>query len=170
MLSSGSRDNTIKHWDVRLRNPLITQSSVHTQEVCGLKVSPLIAVNFCLTNFLLLPTAQWSPCGEHLASGANDNLLCVWKKDQLEEPLHKFTKHCAAVKVTPVLRSGSNSRIDEVFCLLPMPFHRPSTGVPTKLAFWRAEGERPIVTFASGTSVPDGASASRIRAHRYFFS
>ena len=57
ILSSGSRDSKIYNHDVRIKEH-ITQCLVgHTQEVCGLK---------------------WSYDGSLLASGGNDNLLCIW--------------------------------------------------------------------------------------------
>lgn len=48
----------------------------HEQEVCGL---------------------AWSPSGDQLASGGNDNLLHVWSSSR-EQPLHRLTAHQAAVK------------------------------------------------------------------------
>ena len=47
----------------------------HEQEICGLK---------------------WSPNGQQLASGANDNLLHIW--DLGGSMLHRITAHQAAVK------------------------------------------------------------------------
>lgn len=57
LLSSGSRDSTIIHHDVRVRDHHVATLVGHEQEVCGL---------------------QWSPDGTTLASGGNDNLLCLW--------------------------------------------------------------------------------------------
>ena len=48
----------------------------HQQEVCGLK---------------------WSPSGNQLASGGNDNLLHIWQAGRAA-PLHSLTGHQAAVK------------------------------------------------------------------------
>ncbi|KAF0689567.1 Aste57867_18986 [Aphanomyces stellatus] len=76
VLSSGSRDTTIKHHDVRIQSHLISTLAGHDQEVCGL---------------------AWSPDGTKLASGGNDNALCVWNHMQTR-PLHKLTQHVAAVK------------------------------------------------------------------------
>ncbi|KAG9406572.1 ubiquitin-protein transferase activating protein [Aphanomyces cochlioides] len=76
VLSSGSRDTTIKHHDVRVQNHLISTLAGHDQEVCGL---------------------AWSPDGTKLASGGNDNILCVWNQMQTT-PMHKFNQHIAAVK------------------------------------------------------------------------
>eukprot|EP00088_Acartia_fossae_P001071 TRINITY_DN10405_c0_g1_i10.p1 TRINITY_DN10405_c0_g1~~TRINITY_DN10405_c0_g1_i10.p1 ORF type:complete len:515 (-),score=107.39 TRINITY_DN10405_c0_g1_i10:534-2021(-) len=57
ILSSGCRSGSILHSDVRVANHMVAASNQHTQEVCGL---------------------VWSPDGKYLASGGNDNLVCVW--------------------------------------------------------------------------------------------
>eukprot|EP00946_MAST-07B_sp_MAST-7B-sp1_P001643 g1643.t1 len=57
ILSSGSRDNTIINHDVRVRNHMTATLKGHKAEVCGMK---------------------WSPDGATLASGGNDNMLCLW--------------------------------------------------------------------------------------------
>lgn len=58
IVSSGARDGAILHSDVRIANHEVSSSIVHTQEVCGL---------------------AWSQDGRYLASGGNDNLVCVWE-------------------------------------------------------------------------------------------
>ena len=58
IISSGSLDSKILNNDVRCRGGSIVCSfRAHRQEVCGLK---------------------WSPDGQQLASGGNDNILCIW--------------------------------------------------------------------------------------------
>eukprot|EP00897_Mesotaenium_endlicherianum_P007633 jgi/Mesen1/6899/ME000353S05923 len=57
LLSTGSRDTSILHHDVRVRQHLITRSAGHTREVCALR---------------------WSPSGRQLASGGNDNCVLIW--------------------------------------------------------------------------------------------
>jgi cell division cycle protein 20 (cofactor of APC complex) len=59
LLSSGSLDSLILNNDLRVphHQSLISTFKAHRQEVCGLK---------------------WSPDGQQLASGGNDNLLCIW--------------------------------------------------------------------------------------------
>ena len=53
ILSSGSRDSKILNHDVRAANHVVATLEGHQQEVCGLK---------------------WSPSGDALASGGNDNM------------------------------------------------------------------------------------------------
>ncbi|EDV31376.1 uncharacterized protein Dana_GF14581 [Drosophila ananassae] len=82
LVSSGSRDGTIIHHDVRSREHKISSLAGHTQEVCGLK---------------------WSTDFKYLASGGNDNLVNVWALASsgvgtASEPLHKFNEHQAAVR------------------------------------------------------------------------
>ncbi|KAL3667413.1 hypothetical protein V7S43_007639 [Phytophthora oleae] len=83
VLSSGSRDSTIIHHDVRARQHQLSTLASHEQEVCGL---------------------QWSPDGTTLASGGNDNALCLWKANSIgtsrsmQTPAHRLEQHTAAVK------------------------------------------------------------------------
>lgn len=83
VLSSGSRDSTIIHHDVRARSHQLSTLTSHEQEVCGL---------------------QWSPDGTTLASGGNDNALCLWKastigsSNSIQSPAHRLEQHTAAVK------------------------------------------------------------------------
>ena len=78
VLTSGSRDSNIVHHDVRIaQHEIATLSHGHEQEVCGL---------------------AWSPDGEVLASGANDNVLCLWDATRYNEPKYRCTEHQAAVK------------------------------------------------------------------------
>ncbi|SAM84876.1 uncharacterized protein UBRO_05934 [Ustilago bromivora] len=76
ILTSGSRDRTIYHRDVRAPDQHIRTLGAHRQEVCGLK---------------------WNTDTNQLASGGNDNRLLIWDS-LLETPLHRFTQHTAAVK------------------------------------------------------------------------
>lgn len=76
ILTSGSRDRTILHRDVRISDHYIKRLTGHKQEVCGLK---------------------WNTDDNQLASGGNDNRLIIW--DGMEEkPLYRFTDHNAAIK------------------------------------------------------------------------
>lgn len=71
ILSSGSRDSNIHHHDVRIAQHLVGTLVGHTQEVCGLR---------------------WSPNGEQLASGGNDNILNIWNKMDTT-PKHSIAHH-----------------------------------------------------------------------------
>lgn len=79
ILSSGGRDNLIVNHDVRIAEHKTATLSSHTQEVCGL---------------------AWSPDGMTLASGANDNKLCLWDAaaSSSSRPRYELTDHQAAVK------------------------------------------------------------------------
>lgn len=81
VLTSGSRDTTIVNHDVRVANHSVATWAAHTQEVCGL---------------------EWSNDGEVLASGGNDNLLCLWdaasSASRVTQPRFRMTDHQAAVK------------------------------------------------------------------------
>ena len=68
--------------DVRVAEHAVSTLNNHTQEVCGLK---------------------WSTDGRYLASGGNDNLINIWENGSTN-PLHSFTRHQAAVKVSFHLR------------------------------------------------------------------
>lgn len=76
LLTTGSRDRTIIHRDVRMASPNIRTLKGHGQEVCGLK---------------------WNLDTNQLASGGNDNKLFLWEKTN-DLPLYRFSEHCAAVK------------------------------------------------------------------------
>ncbi|KAK5133014.1 hypothetical protein LTR08_008301 [Meristemomyces frigidus] len=80
ILSTGSRDRTILHRDVRLPAQYLRRLTGHKQEVCGLK---------------------WNSETEQLASGGNDNKIFVWEKME-ERWLHRWGEqeggHKAAVK------------------------------------------------------------------------
>lgn len=83
ILSSGSRDSSIIHHDVRAREHKISTLTGHEQEVCGL---------------------SWSPDGTTLASGGNDNALCLWRSSTMgsspstQSPIYRLEQHTAAVK------------------------------------------------------------------------
>ncbi|KAI0562477.1 cell division cycle 2 cofactor of APC complex [Gracilaria domingensis] len=80
LLSSGSRDSQIHNHDVRIPDHHVATLASHTQEICGLK---------------------WSPNGTQLASGGNDNIVCIWDNASVGSrwtPKFKLDQHNAAVK------------------------------------------------------------------------
>lgn len=76
VFASGSKDKTILLRDLRCQQDYYDNYVVHKQEVCGLK---------------------WSPDGQLLASGGNDNKLYVWTPKS-KVPVFKSSAHNAAVK------------------------------------------------------------------------
>lgn len=76
ILTTGSRDSSILHRDMRAPNQYITKIETHDQEVCGL---------------------TWNVTGNKLASGGNDNLVFVY--DGLSsKATYRINEHKAAVK------------------------------------------------------------------------
>ena len=66
LLASGSRDGFVATWDPR--SGIVNRYRAHSQEICGLK---------------------WSPEGNYIASGGNDNKLVVYSNKSANE-LVKF--------------------------------------------------------------------------------
>ena len=82
LLATGSRDRAVYLRDPRSRFDWCAKLSSHKQEVCGLRWSP--------------PSSGGK---QQLASGGNDNKLCVWEPAASQrEPLCKYLEHKAAVK------------------------------------------------------------------------
>lgn len=78
ILSTGSRDRSIVHRDVRAAEHWLSRLNVHKQEVCGLK---------------------WNTAANQLASGGNDNRLLIWdSKADNSQPIFRFNQHTAAIK------------------------------------------------------------------------
>ncbi|KAG5179541.1 WD40-repeat-containing domain protein [Tribonema minus] len=75
-LATGGRDKCIYLRDTRAREHFTSKLTGHRQEVCGLK---------------------WSPDGQQIASGGNDNKLLIWTAHSTT-PLLRFAEHKAAVK------------------------------------------------------------------------
>jgi len=102
ILSSGAADAEIHHHDVRVRDHLVaTLAGAHTDLVCGLDYSS----------------------GGILASGGNDNKLCIWENTASQAPLNVLDGHDSAVKALKwcpfqrhVLASGGGSA-DRRLCL-----------------------------------------------------
>lgn len=79
-LSSGGRDSIVVNHDVRVSRHKTAVLSGHEQEICGL---------------------SWSPDGSTLASGGNDNKLCLWDASTTgssSSTRFTLTDHQAAVK------------------------------------------------------------------------
>lgn len=102
ILSSGAADSEIHHHDVRAKDHLIGRlAGAHSDLVCGLDYS----------------SDGW------LASGSNDNSVCIWDNTMSRTPLHTLSEHTAAVKAIRwcpwqrnVLATGGGSA-DRQICL-----------------------------------------------------
>lgn len=79
--------------DVRQGEHLLYKLLAHNMEVCGLR---------------------WSPDGSMLASGSNDNTICLWSPTVCDSPIHVLKGHTSAVKVRTII---SNSKSTICFCL-----------------------------------------------------
>lgn len=79
LLSSGGRDTVVVNHDVRAARHNVGTLSYHSQEVCSL---------------------SWSLDGQTLASGGNDNVVCLWdvSSSSRSQPKFALTDHQAAVK------------------------------------------------------------------------
>ncbi|CEP08699.1 hypothetical protein [Parasitella parasitica] len=76
LVSSGGRDGSIFHHDVRMAKHTVRQLYGHADEVCGLR---------------------WRWDGQSLASGGNDNTVNIWDA-RSTEPAHQKRQHTGAIK------------------------------------------------------------------------
>jgi len=79
--TSGSRAGEMRHHDTRAPPHSVAAAKAHQQEVCGLKWS-----------------STHGSGGSRLASGGNDNLLCIWDDRLTTAPQLQLARHTAAVK------------------------------------------------------------------------
>ena len=77
LLTTGDRSGLIFNHDVRLADHHVATLDTHAGEVCGL---------------------EWRSDGQHLASGGNDNLVCIWDNRNLSQPKWVKDTHRAAIK------------------------------------------------------------------------
>jgi len=120
-VTTGSRDRLICSKDLRSSGPGSDRRMIHhSQEVCGL---------------------AWSPNLQQLASGGNDNQLCIWDNRLTSVPAMVFSQHTAAVKAigwSPhqenLLASGGGT-------------------VDRTLKFWNTENGTLVNSFDTGSQV-----------------
>lgn len=81
LLTSGARDGELMNHDVRVAQHVTATLIGHSEEVCGL---------------------AWNEDGRQLASGSNDNTVCVWdaqgQGSERWQPRLQLLEHTAAVK------------------------------------------------------------------------
>ncbi|XP_065848878.1 cell division cycle 20.1, cofactor of APC complex-like isoform X1 [Euphorbia lathyris] len=79
VLTTGGMDGQVINNDVRIRSHIVDTYRGHHGEVCGLK---------------------WSPSGQQLASGGNDNLVHIWDRSVASSTqwLHRLEDHTSTVR------------------------------------------------------------------------
>ncbi|CAM9774195.1 unnamed protein product, partial [Chrysoparadoxa australica] len=131
LVSSGSRDSKIIQHDVRNPRHIVSKYTGHDQEVCGL---------------------AWSPDGLTLASGGNENLLCLWDINMTGQRWHndngsehrprsQMRHHRAAVKAL-------------AWC--PMNRHLLASGGGTAdrtIKFWNTSNAQMLNSIDTGSQV-----------------
>jgi cell division cycle protein 20 (cofactor of APC complex) len=101
-LTSGGRDSLILQHDVRAAANLVSTYKAHEQEVCGLK---------------------WNEEGTTLASGGNENYLCIWDSAMSSSQRHRRTNGTySSTEVAPRLLMKQHKAA--VKALDWCPFHR----------------------------------------------
>jgi cell division cycle 20-like protein 1 (cofactor of APC complex) len=116
LLSSGSRDKSILHHDIRAQDDYISRLAGHKSEViyfihhyefsdmsdswiillCSLLIYSY-NMHILFPNTFQVCGLKWSYDNRQLASGGNDNRLYVWNQHSAH-PVLKYTEHTAAVK------------------------------------------------------------------------
>ena len=86
IVTSGSKDKVIKNFDVRIQEGEISKIRQHKQEVCALR---------------------YSPDGEMLSSGGNDNTCYIWDVRKLNNKL---------LNISNLNDTNNNSSIKPLFC------------------------------------------------------
>eukprot|EP01039_Chlorochromonas_danica_P006781 gene6781-7491_t len=89
ILTTGGRDGAIFNHDLRLRRTIVSSYAAHTQEVCGL---------------------AWSSDEQTLASGGNDNFLCLWdarassRSDAIQSPASRSLQDVTVTTYAPRMK------------------------------------------------------------------
>jgi len=129
-LSSGGRDSVIIQHDVRSAHHHCASYCAHTQEVCGLK---------------------WSHDGTTLASGGNENYLCLW-----DAAMSRRNSGLSPSEVAPRLTLTSHQAA--VKALAWCPFHRGliASGGGTAdrtIKFWNSNSGAMLNSVDTGSQV-----------------
>ena len=115
IISSGSKDKLIKNFDVRCQDGEISTISQHKQEVCALK---------------------YSPEGDLLSSGGNDNTAYIWDVRKLNHKLinisNIFDNNSEYSPIKPFAVNNSHIAAVKAMSWCPWQRHILSTGGGTK--------------------------------------
>ena len=140
-LSSGGRDSLILQHDLRSPNHLVSTYRGHDQEVCGLK---------------------WNDDGSALASGGNENYLCIWDSAMSASVRGRGSGRRSSFSASPaaemVPRLVLKQHKAAVKALDWCPFHRGllATGGGTAdrtIKFWNAQSGALLNSFDTGSQV-----------------
>lgn len=116
ILSSGSKDKLIKNFDVRSQDVEISKIHQHKQEVCALK---------------------YSPEGDLLSSGGNDNVCYIWDVRKLNNKLLNISNLNDANNndinsIKPLLVNNHHTAAVKAMAWCPWQRHILATGGGTK--------------------------------------
>ena len=137
-LSTGGRDSLILQHDVRSPNHITSTYTGHTQEVCGLK---------------------WNDDGTTLASGGNENYLCLWDASMSQSESNHSRRNGLrnnASNITPrVLLTQHQAAVK---ALAWCPFHRGllASGGGTAdrtIKFWNTNSGAMLNSIDTGSQV-----------------
>lgn len=134
-LSSGGRDSLIIQHDVRAPNHIASTYYGHTQEVCGLK---------------------WNEDGTTLASGGNENYLCLWDAAMSRRNHHRDAQRHNGNTASPRLLLTQHQAA--VKALAWCPFHRGllASGGGTAdrtIKFWNTSSGAVLNSIDTGSQV-----------------
>jgi len=136
ILSSGGRDSVIIQHDLRSANHIVSTYAGHTQEVCGL---------------------EWNEDGTTLASGGNENYLCIWDAAMsARRPNHARSPSGAGNRYSPRLLLTQHQAA--VKALAWCPFHRGllASGGGTAdrtIKFWNSNSGALLNSIDTGSQV-----------------
>jgi WD40 repeat protein len=116
ILSSGSKDKLIKNFDVRSQDVEISKIHQHKQEVCALK---------------------YSPEGDLLSSGGNDNVCYIWDVRKLNNKLLNISNlndvnNNDINSIKPLLVNNHHTAAVKAMAWCPWQRHILATGGGTK--------------------------------------
>ena len=129
ILSSGGRDSLIIQHDVRIRSHQVSTYSGHLQEVCGLK---------------------WNDDGSVLASGGNENYLCLW--DASMSSTRRSHNNSVSPRLTLIDHKAAVKALD--FC--PFNRHLLASGGGTAdrcIKFWNTNSGAMLNSIDTGSQV-----------------
>ncbi|KAI9322877.1 WD40-repeat-containing domain protein [Dichotomocladium elegans] len=131
LVSSGSRDTTIWHHDVRVPQHKVAELVGHQDEVCGLK---------------------WRSDGGMLASGGNDNIVNLWDA-RATKPKYTKTNHRGAIKAS---RSFYLNQPHTAIAWCPWNMNLVATGggrEDKNIHFWNASSGARVNSVFTGSQV-----------------